>query len=414
MPASIEGGVVSFLNEPKYYNKYQAIPITFGRERLGSLEEFHNVLTINGNNPLSETEGDIPELVKEILPSHHFRLKYPKADRGSSYEGTSVIGAPAFRPIGEENALLLPTVEKAMIATGIDGGIRSRRGPTSAPRRTSSASDPIPSRRRPRRRRPCRSISAPRRISISGSGGRIRQVPPPDPDDPLRGPHVLRCQRHPLRRPSQGALRLALNDPSWKLNEPERNDVHLFKEMEEDFRKFGTWVELVKEPGSRHYSDTPSIRVNVIDPGGLDLGVQAFVYSRAEMDQRTLDVWVEWLDAPPLIVAGTQIKVSFKITASAHAKGRGGDASRAARSSKRGVEGVVTPVEDSRSASTWARGRWRGRSRPTRTKDRGPIVRGDGMNPVLRPNAGPARAPKSRSTVGDAGDARLPPVQGSP
>ncbi len=109
---------------------------------------------------------------------------------------------------------------------------------------------------------------------------------------------------------------IPLNDPSWKLNEPERNG-DVFKEVDDASRSFGTWFELVKEkePGGSPDSATPSIRIDVINSGGLKLGLEAYLYRNTDTNKRFVDCWVEWHYDQAEIAPNTKVEVEFKVTA---------------------------------------------------------------------------------------------------
>ena len=79
--------------------------------------------------------------------------------------------------------------------------------------------------------------------------------------------------------------------------------------------EIGGWVELVKGRGSVWNPDSPSLRVRIRDRAGLRLGLQAFLIPSANPNDDSLSVWLEWLDAPDTVPAGSQWNLTFDLTA---------------------------------------------------------------------------------------------------
>ena len=71
-------------------------------------------------------------------------------------------------------------------------------------------------------------------------------------------------------------------------------DAHLFATPVE----LGSWFEVLKTPGSTWSLDSPSIRVSIVNDGGLRLGLQGFLANSANPNDDSLSLWPEWLDAP--------------------------------------------------------------------------------------------------------------------
>jgi hypothetical protein len=83
--------------------------------------------------------------------------------------------------------------------------------------------------------------------------------------------------------------------------------------------QLGCWFELVKEPGSTWFSDSPTIRVEISDCENISqqLGIQGFLAATQNPNDDSLSVWLEWLDAPNPIPASTSSSLSFKVRATA-------------------------------------------------------------------------------------------------
>jgi hypothetical protein len=79
----------------------------------------------------------------------------------------------------------------------------------------------------------------------------------------------------------------------------------------------GSWFELVKEPGSNWFPDSPTIRVEILATRGLSghLGIQGFLADTEDPNEDSLSIWVEWLDVLNPISAGTVVEADFRITA---------------------------------------------------------------------------------------------------
>ncbi len=77
----------------------------------------------------------------------------------------------------------------------------------------------------------------------------------------------------------------------------------------------GGWIELIKSPGSTWYADSPTIRIDLTDKGGMRLGVQGFLDGTTDPNDDSLSVWLEWLDAPDMITAGTVLGIEVDVVA---------------------------------------------------------------------------------------------------
>ena len=77
----------------------------------------------------------------------------------------------------------------------------------------------------------------------------------------------------------------------------------------------GSWIELVKSPGSTWFADSPTIRIDLTNKGGLRLGIQGFLAGTTSPNDDSLSVWLEWLDAPDTIAAGTNLGIGVDVVA---------------------------------------------------------------------------------------------------
>jgi Ca2+-binding RTX toxin-like protein len=104
------------------------------------------------------------------------------------------------------------------------------------------------------------------------------------------------------------------NVHSLRLSEATPRDTHLFDSPQE----LGSWIELVKEPGSTWHPDSPTIRLVIKDSHGLQLGMQGFLAGTLDPNDDSLNVWPEVLLDPPsttALEAGLSWTVDFDVIA---------------------------------------------------------------------------------------------------
>lgn len=77
----------------------------------------------------------------------------------------------------------------------------------------------------------------------------------------------------------------------------------------------GSWIELVKGRGSTWNPDGPTIRIEIKNPGSLQLGVQGFLADSTDPNDDSLSVWLEWIAAPDTIPSGTDQTLVFEVVA---------------------------------------------------------------------------------------------------
>jgi hypothetical protein len=81
--------------------------------------------------------------------------------------------------------------------------------------------------------------------------------------------------------------------------------------------EMGDWFALRKEPGSTWHPSSPTLRVDLLGVSGVAgrLGVQGWLAPSTDPNEDSLNVWIEWMDAPATIPAGTVIEVDLLLTA---------------------------------------------------------------------------------------------------
>ncbi|GAB4108433.1 MAG: hypothetical protein Kow00105_15480 [Phycisphaeraceae bacterium] len=99
------------------------------------------------------------------------------------------------------------------------------------------------------------------------------------------------------------------NIQTLRLSSSTPRNAHLFAAPDE----VGNWIELIKNPGSTWFPDSPTIRIDLTDKGGLRLGVQGFLAGTTNPNDDSLSVWLEWLDAPDTIPAGTTLGIEVDV-----------------------------------------------------------------------------------------------------
>ena len=72
---------------------------------------------------------------------------------------------------------------------------------------------------------------------------------------------------------------------------------------------------MVKGAGSAWFPDSPTIRLTISDPDGLQLGLQGFLASSLDPNDDSLSVWTEVLNPPSTLAQGTDYKVDFEVIA---------------------------------------------------------------------------------------------------
>ena len=69
----------------------------------------------------------------------------------------------------------------------------------------------------------------------------------------------------------------------------------------------------MKGPGSTWFPDSPTVRLDILDKGGLNLALQGFLASALDPNDDSLSVWLEVLGAPDTLAAGTAFDVDFRV-----------------------------------------------------------------------------------------------------
>jgi len=76
----------------------------------------------------------------------------------------------------------------------------------------------------------------------------------------------------------------------------------------------GSWIELVKTSGSTWLPQSPTIRYDMIEAGGMQLGVQGWWSGSDNPHDDNLNVWLEWMDVPDVLLSGTHLRLDVCVT----------------------------------------------------------------------------------------------------
>jgi hypothetical protein len=251
---------------------------------------------------------DFPLAWVDLIANCFFRPSYQKADGTSAQLGTSVVGCPSFR--SAEGALRyipsvglaaattgLPPAERIAIALGASFGAQAEV--------TSERRYPDP---------PLGSTLA--RLHVG-----LHALLPIELDASALGSDALRFLTLSSMFSSEtvyDANVLVWEDPegqvrALRLDAATPRGTHLLPAA----TALGCWFELVKEPGSSWFPDSPSLRVEIesCGDGGPALGLQAFLAETLQPNDDSLTVWIEWLDAPNPLPADASVSLDVAITA---------------------------------------------------------------------------------------------------
>lgn len=112
---------------------------------------------------------------------------------------------------------------------------------------------------------------------------------------------------------------LAIEDPQGRtrtiaLDDGARN-AHLFTSPRPT--GVGRSFALLKDNGATWNPGSPSIEIEVVSlaPPVGQIGVQGYLAGTTNPNDDSLSVWLEWVDAPGVVPAGTQIHVSLRVAA---------------------------------------------------------------------------------------------------
>jgi len=235
------------------------------------------------------------------------RLTYQRADGTTATLGTSVVGTPSFRT--SAGLRYVPTVARIDLTTG--GTARVRTDMTA-------------------------------RFGLEADIQTARTFPQPALGTTTTDLSVtFRAQTTIALGPHRGsdAFRLAgmssmfidarTNDASvlyWKeaghtlhtqrLTTSTPRGTHLF--VTPPVIDVGGFIELWKEPGAAWFPDSPSMRLTLTSLSNVAgrVGIQGWLDHSIAPSDDSLNIWIEWLDAPATLSSGLTMRATFSLTAS--------------------------------------------------------------------------------------------------
>jgi hypothetical protein len=96
----------------------------------------------------------------------------------------------------------------------------------------------------------------------------------------------------------------------YEVNNGKRRDGHLFDKPV----PLGSWLELVKTSGSTWLPRSPSIRYDIRDTHGMQLGVQGWWSGSDNPDDDNLNIWLEWIDVPKALEPDMKFSLDVGVT----------------------------------------------------------------------------------------------------
>ncbi len=275
---------------------------------------FHNGALIGGmNHQVVEAfdrvpgTGSFPLTFVDLHANMFLRSTYQNADGTTGSLGTSIVGTPSFRtPSGFQ---FIPTVIQGVVET--DGPTRyaseinAEFGTQADVSSSRTFPDPVIGRTD---------------VGLSVEFNALEDIalataPPFPANDRFR---ILTASSMFAGGTQFDANAIRYEDASGAIQLIELSDLtprgqHLLPTAVE----IGSWFELIKGAGSTWFPDSPTIRVDILNDGGLNLGLQGFLASSTNPNDDSLSVWLEWLDAPDTVAAGTNFEAEFLVTARA-------------------------------------------------------------------------------------------------
>lgn len=269
----------------------------------GELIHGHNHKVVEAFYRVPGTDST-PAVLADLVSNTFYRPTYLKEDGTGGTFGTSLISAPSFRT--NSRFFLVPDVSRADVDVrrGVYGselaysfgdraaGTASRSlEPPDGPRTTVHVSA---------------DFEAQRNIFLSTDARhersdrmRMLTVSSMFSDNDEYDANLIRYES------KSGFVR------ELRIDENTDRGDHLFSRALE----VGSFIEIVKEPGSIWTPDSPSIRIDLPESNNLRLGLQGFLDESKLTSDDSLSVWLEWLDAPDVIAEGTALSMEYSVTA---------------------------------------------------------------------------------------------------
>ena len=275
-----------------------------------SVPVFHNGNPVGSFNVVEAYDqvpgtSSFPLTAAHLVANTYQRFTYQNADGTSGALGSSVIGTPSFRTTS--GLQLVPSISRADVTTGFSElysvSLQGNFGSLASITSTVHFSDPG-----------IRQSTARMDLSFSALSNIALATASPFPGNDRFRLTTVSSMFASATQYDANVIRY--EDPlgathTFALSDATPRDAHLFAAPLE----IGSWFELIKTPGSTWFPDSPSIRISVLNSAGLRLGLQGFLAGSTNPNDDSLSVWAEWLDAPAIVTAGTNLNVGFQILA---------------------------------------------------------------------------------------------------
>jgi hypothetical protein len=276
-----------------------AVPISHN----GTLIDGHNHKVVEAFDQVPGT-GSFPLVFVDLHANTYLRNTYQTAIGGAAL-GTSVVGSTSFRTTA--GLQFIPTVISSNVATGVFGRysseINGNFGSQATIFTTRTFPDPL--------------------IGKTTVGLTIDFTA--DQNINLATGGFAGNDRFRMMTVSSMFSTSTVYDADMIRYEDVNGDIHTLQLTNATARnshllaapdELGGWIELIKSPGSTWFADSPTIRVDLTNTNGMRLGIQGFLAGTTNPNDDSLSVWLEWLDAPNTITAGTVVGIEVDVVAS--------------------------------------------------------------------------------------------------
>ena len=302
---AIPNGGVLEPSIPLYLNGVRVDDPRTGGPDVYAIIDFYDRVPGTGSYPLSAAD---------IIANGYIRPLVQRADGSSSAFGTSVISGPSFRPQGQPLDLI-PDMSRADVTTGDPHGddrivVQGQGVYGARATLTSRRHWPDPLIGRTDVIITCTWTASVDITLAGGSGG--------------RGFDAFRlCMLSSMLANTQAgeydARYLQVVDPQGRARTIEVADAPRPRYLFTPPRPVaaGGSFALLKDNAATWNAGSPSMQIvveSVSAPVG-SLGVQAYLADTTNPNDDSLNVWLEWLDAPATIPAGTRIDARFRVIA---------------------------------------------------------------------------------------------------
>lgn len=278
-----------------------AVPIFHNGSLVGG--QNHKVIEIYDQVP--PATGSFPLTVVDLAANSFLRVTYQTPNGGTGALGTSVVGTASYRTA--DGLHYVPSVTRADVTTGgpdrYRNDIQGSFGEDAAIQSSRSyPNDPLISQTE---------------VALSIQFESLRPIALAT-GAPFAGNDRLRMMTLSSMFAGEAVFDanvLRYDDPSgqvhsFRLTDSTPRDAHLFEAPV----AIGSWFELIKEPGSSWFPDSPTIRIELGEhTPSLTLGLQGYLAGSKLPTDDSLSVWVELMNAPDVIPSNAQFHLDTMV-----------------------------------------------------------------------------------------------------